>query len=146
MKPYRYLLTACLWMAACCAFAQGHLLSPDESIVRANMVTQEKRWNEGDIPGFMAFYWKSDSLQFIGSKGITYGWDKTLANYQKGYPDKAAMGTLSFRITTCTQLSPTSVYVIGAWSLAREKPAGGYFTLLWRRIGGTWVIVADHTS
>ena len=118
----------------------------DGAMVMAQMAAQESSWNNGDIPGFMQYYWKSDSLKFIGSKGITYGWQKTLDNYEKAYPDKAAMGTLTFSIKECSQLSPTSIYIIGSWNLEKEKPVGGYFTLLWRKINGNWVIVCDHTS
>jgi hypothetical protein len=35
---------------------------------------------------------------FIGKSGITYGWQKTLDNYKKGYPDKEAMGKLHFTL------------------------------------------------
>ena len=110
------------------------------------MQLQEKAWNEGNIEQFMAWYWKSDSLMFIGSKGVTYGWEKTLANYKKGYPDKATMGQLSFELIQVKTLSTTAVYVVGKWALTREKPVGGHFTLLWRKIEGKWVIVSDHTS
>lgn len=118
----------------------------DTAQVLHNMRIQEKSWNTGDIKGFMNYYWNSDSLKFIGSRGITYGWQQTLDNYMKSYPDKTAMGVLKFRIKECTQLSPTSIYVIGSWELEKKKAVGGYFTLLWRRIDGNWVIVADHTS
>jgi ketosteroid isomerase-like protein len=116
-----------------------------ERVLR-NMAQQQEAWNRGDVPGFMEHYWHDDSLKFIGSKGITYGWQKTLDNYLKSYPDKAAMGSLKFTIVEATLLSPVSVYVIGKWELQKEKPAGGYFTLMWKKIGGKWVIVSDHTS
>ncbi|MDX2173980.1 MAG: DUF4440 domain-containing protein [Bacteroidota bacterium] len=114
--------------------------------VTENMKTQEEAWNIGDIEGFMDYYWNNDSLKFIGSKGITYGWQKTLDNYKKGYPNKDAMGTLNFTILEATQLSKTSIYVIGKWELKKEKPSGGHFTLLWRKINKKWLIVSDHTS
>jgi len=110
------------------------------------MEKQELAWNAGDIEGFMKYYWKDDSLKFIGSKGITYGWQPTLDNYKKNYPDKAAMGVLTFEIKTNEELSKTSVFIIGKWSLKKEKSLGGYFTLLWKKIKGEWVIVVDHTS
>ncbi|MEI6020324.1 MAG: nuclear transport factor 2 family protein [Bacteroidota bacterium] len=110
------------------------------------MIEQEKSWNNGNIPEFMKYYWNNDSLMFIGSKGITYGWQKTLDNYLKSYPDKNSMGALHFAIEYTKQLSPTSIYVIGKWQLIKEKPAAGHFTLLWQKIDGKWVIVADHTS
>jgi len=124
--------------------AQKH--SNDENKVLENMKTQEESWNKGDVRGFMEYYWKSDSLKFIGSKGITYGWQKTLDNYIKGYPSKEAMGILTFTILEATQLSESSIYVIGKWELKKEKPSGGHFTLLWKKINSKWVIVADHTS
>jgi hypothetical protein len=46
-----------------------------------SMSEQEKAWNKGDIEGYMAYYWKSDSLKFIGKSGITYGWNTTLLHY-----------------------------------------------------------------
>jgi len=114
--------------------------------VENNMKAQESAWNNADIKGFMKYYWKSDSLKFIGSKGITYGWQKTYDNYVKGYPTKEAMGILTFTIKEISQLSKISIYVIGQWDLKKEKPSGGYFTLLWKKINGAWVIVSDHTS
>ena len=111
-----------------------------------HMNNQEKSWNNFDIQGFMNYYWNNDSLKFIGNKGITYGWKSTLDNYIKGYPTKEAMGILKFTIAEVTQLSKNSIYVIGKWELTKEKPVGGYFTLLWKKINGNWVIVCDHTS
>ena len=114
--------------------------------VMKNMDIQEKAWNNFDIQGFMSYYWNNDSLKFIGSRGITYGWKNTLDNYIKGYPTQEAMGILKFTIAEATQLSKNSIYVIGKWELTKEKPVGGYFTLLWKKINGNWVIVCDHTS
>jgi hypothetical protein len=124
--------------------AQNH--GKEVNQVLENMKIQEESWNKSDVRGFMNYYWNSDSLKFIGSKGITYGWQKTLDNYIKGYPNKEAMGILTFTILEATQLSETSIYVIGKWELKKEKPSGGHFTLLWKNINGKWVIVADHTS
>lgn len=119
---------------------------PAETAVRSLMSEQQAAWNRGDIAGFMVHYWNSDSLTFIGSKGVTYGWQQTLDNYKKAYPDKKAMGELTFTLIEVQEVSPSSVYVIGKWHLEKEKPAGGHFTLLWKKIGHKWVIVSDHTS
>jgi len=111
-----------------------------------NMRSQELSWNKGDINGFMQHYWRSDSLKFVSKKGVTYGWQNTLDNYLRVYPDIKAMGKLSFTIIEATVLSGTSVYVIGKWELNKENPVNGHFTLLWKKIKGNWVIVSDHTS
>ena len=119
----------------------------DVSEVTEAMKKQETAWNKADIEGFMAYYWKSDSLKFIGSKGITYGWQKTLDNYKKSYPTPDAMGVLTFENNTIEQLSPTKIFVIGKWNLKRkEGDVGGHYTLLWKKINGKWVIIVDHTS
>lgn len=116
------------------------------NVVKINMQLQELAWNSGSIDSFMDFYWKHDSLKFIGSKGITYGWLNTLNNYKKSYPDKAAMGILKFNIIEAKQVGKNYIYVIGKWQLTKDKPVGGHFTLLWQKIGKKWVIVSDHTS
>lgn len=111
------------------------------------MHAQELAWNKGDIEGFMTSYWNSDSLKFIGKNGITFGWQGTLDNYKKSYPDKATMGELNFSIVSVELLSENSCYVIGSWNLKRKKgDVGGFYTLLWKKIKGKWVIVSDHTS
>ncbi len=123
-------------------FAQSN----DIAQVLSNMKAQEVSWNKADIDGFMRYYWNNDSLKFIGSKGITYGWQKTYDNYKKSYPTKEAMGELKFTILDSKQISKTYVYIIGKWELKKEKPVGGHFTLLWQKINKQWVIIADHTS
>jgi ketosteroid isomerase-like protein len=111
------------------------------------MDQQEKAWNKGDLTAFMEGYWKSDSLCFIGSRGLTHGWTQTLENYKKGYPNTDAMGQLKFTIVAVEQLSKKSAYVIGKWQLTRANgDIGGHYTLLWKKIKGQWVIVADHSS
>lgn len=108
---------------------------------------QQKAWNRGDLEGFMEGYWVSDSLLFIGSRGLTYGWQATLDNYKKSYPDKTSMGKLTFTIVSIELLSKKDAFVIGKWHLQRKKDAPrGHFTLLWKKIKGKWVIVTDHSS
>jgi len=129
-----------------CIYSFAQIEKGDVKTVSNNMKAQVLAWNKADIKGFMDHYWNSDSLMFIGSKGVTYGWQKTYDNYVKNYPNKEAMGILKFTIIKTEQLSKTSVYIIGKWELEKEKPAGGHFTLLWKKINNKWVIVSDHTS
>ena len=95
----------------------------------------------------MKGYWENDSLRFIGKSGITYGWNNTLANYKRGYPDTAAMGKLQFTILVVKKLSSRYYEVVGKWYLKRSiGDASGHYTLLLRKIKGSWVIVSDHSS
>lgn len=125
----------------------GQPFNREQEAIRKVMRLQQEAWNRADIQAFMEGYWKSDSLKFIGKNGVTYGWQTTLDNYKKGYPTPEAMGQLTFTIVSLEVLSNSSAFMIGQWKLKRinDEP-GGYFTLLWRKIGKNWVIVADHTS
>src|SRR3978361_551703 len=79
--------------------------SKDETTIRNSLAQQTIAWNDGNVEKFMETYWHSDSLMFIGKSGITYGWQKTLENYKKNYPDAATMGKLDFTIVQAKRLS-----------------------------------------
>lgn len=119
----------------------------EDAVIRQLLQTQTAAWNRGDIEGFMQTYWHSDSLLFIGKSGVHYGWQSTLENYRRGYPDSTAMGKLSFDIIELRRLSADHYYLVGKWMLARQAgDLSGHFDLLIRRIRGRWLIVADHSS
>ncbi|WP_424963440.1 YybH family protein [Ekhidna sp.] len=121
--------------------------NPDEVAIREVLAQQEECWNAGDLECFMEGYWKSDQLVFIGSQGVTYGWQQTLNNYKKSYPDKATMGQLTFNLIIVEPLSEDFWTVIGKWSLKRKSDnPHGHFSLIFRRLGNEWVIVSDHSS
>lgn len=119
----------------------------DFAQIRSALMQQEADWNKGDIPAFMEVYWKSEQLQFIGATGVTKGWQQTLDGYKRRYPDRDAMGQLTFGIVSMEKLSKKSVFLVGTWDLKRKNDApGGYFILIWKKINGKWLITADHTS
>jgi hypothetical protein len=125
----------------------GYGQSKEDKEIHQLLNNQTLSWNRGDIEGFMQTYWKSDSLMFIGKSGIHWGWEETLNNYKKGYPDTAAMGKLSFEIIYVKRLSVMYYYVVGKWMLKRTiGDLSGHYDLLLRKIKGRWYIVADHSS
>ena len=124
-----------------------HAQSKDALLIRAAMDEQVNAWNAGDIDRFMNTYWHDDSLMFIGKSGVTYGWENTLKNYKKGYPDTAAMGKLDFQLLSVKRLSAIYFSVVGKWHLKRSVgDVAGAFTLLFRKVKGRWVIISDHSS
>ena len=136
-----------LWLCAATFTVSGQNTADDASEIRSIMAAQEDAWNRADLDAFMEGYWKSDSLRFIGSRGLTFGWEQTLANYKKSYPDAEKMGKLTFTILSVEILSPENAFVTGKWLLNRATDAPeGYYTLLWKKIAGRWVIVVDHSS
>lgn len=127
------------------SFAQNK----DFEKIKKLMTIQSECWNKGDIDCFMETYWKSKELQFIGSRGPTYGWQNTLDNYKKSYPNKDAMGQLTFDIINMDKRSKKVISVVGKWHLKRKADLGdleGHFLLILKKMKGNWVIVADHSS
>ena len=115
-------------------------------VLHAIIAEQQKAWNRGDIEVFMGAYWKDERLTFSSGGATTRGYQATLDRYRKRYPDRAAMGNLTFEGLETTSLGPTSAYTLGRWKLAKEIAAEGNFTLVWQKIDGEWKIVHDHSS
>jgi hypothetical protein len=130
------------------SFSLVALAQPGDAVsIRKVLDEQIKEWNKGNIDGFMQGYWRNDSLMFIGKSGINWGWQKTLNNYKKNYPDTIAMGKLSYDIILVKELSPEYYYVVGKWMLTRSiGNVGGHYNLLFRKINGQWLSIADHSS
>ena len=122
-------------------------VNQDAAAIRKVMDDQAVEWNRGNIEAFMFGYWKSDKLKFVSGDRVTRGWQQTLDNYKKTYGTKELMGKLTFSELEINLLSKDAAFVIGSWSLAREKDnPHGKFTLIFRKFKEGWRIVMDHTS
>jgi ketosteroid isomerase-like protein len=129
------------------AFVVTSAQSSAEKKIIAVLKAQDECWNRGDMEGFMQTYWQNDSLMFIGKSGVTYGWQQTLDNYKRGYPDTVAMGKLNFTLIQMCKINRKHCFVVGKWHLKRSMgDLQGHFTLMLRKIKKRWVIVADHSS
>lgn len=136
----KIIVSFALVFICCIAIAQ-------EKEIKELLEIQRLGWNKGDMTAYMQGYLKSDSLLFVGKSGPEYGWQNTLDNYQKFYPDKAAMGYLTFDIKQIKMINKKHAFVLGAWNLKREKDeAKGFFTLLVIKFKDGWKIVVDHSS
>ncbi len=143
MKKLTFLTCFFLWTLTLNAQS-----NKDADAIMSVLNIQILAWNEGNIDQFMVGYWQSDSLMFIGKSGMTQGYQMTLDNYKKGYPDRAAMGTLKFDILKIKPLGKKHSLVVGKWHLTRPEKGdvGGHFSLVFEKIKGKWVIIADHSS
>lgn len=131
---------ALLFATSCYTFT-----GTDEQAIRIVMADQEAAWDRGDIPGFMEGY--TDTICFVSKRGRTCGKEAVTANYLKSYPDKAAMGDLTFTIHEVVPAGSHNAWVSGGWALYREADTiGGSFALLWQRQEEGWRIVRDHTN
>jgi ketosteroid isomerase-like protein len=120
--------------------------SPQDQI-RAVLESQQDAWNRGDLDAFMQGYWKSDRTEFVGASGIQRSWQAVLDRYRQRYPDRTAMGKLTFSNLEITMLGPKAAFVLGEWWLDRasDQPHG-VFTLIFRKFPEGWRIIHDHTS
>lgn len=115
--------------------------------IRNVLEKQVQSWNQGDLEGYMQGYWKNDSLVFIGRSGLTYGWHNTLSNYRKSYQTPLEMGQLSFTHLRVKKLSGKICFVTGQWKLTRATgDLSGWFSLVFEKKEGSWVITHDHSS
>jgi hypothetical protein len=116
-------------------------------IVRAILDQQVRDWNEGKIDKFMRGYAQAASTRFASGAEVSQGWQTVMERYRKKYPDKAAMGRLSFSQIDVSVLSGDAALAFGHWRLQRgtDQPSG-LFTLLFRKTNDGWRIVHDHTS
>jgi uncharacterized protein (TIGR02246 family) len=120
----------------------------DEGIRRV-MDDQVSAWNKGDVRAFMEGYEDSPATTFVGLN-VTKGHAQVLANYQKRYPSKTAMGVLRFTDIEVRPLGEDYAVVLGRYHVDRPKADGGegsgLFTLIFHRTPHGWKIILDHTS
>lgn len=114
--------------------------------IRGLLNSQVDAWNRGDVESFMQGYWHSEETSFSGTNGVTRGWEGLLARYKRNYPDRKAMGKLTFGKIEVTSLCADAAMILGEWHLEREEPVGGVFTLVARRFPEGWRIIHDHTD
>lgn len=107
---------------------------------------QRNAWNEGNIEGFMAHYWKSKKMTYQSGDTRLMGWDALLDRYKKVYPE-GNMGTLEFSDLIIHVLSEDSAYVLGKWKLKTETwTKQGLFTTILKKMEDGWKIIHDHSS
>jgi len=151
-KKYLYVLiglTTGLGLSACApqSTAPTYDVATIKTQIQETLNRQDAAWNRGDIDGFMEDYLKDKSLRFASGGNIRRGWQATIDRYKANYPDKAAMGTLSFTDLEINVITAEDALVFGHWRLDRAADTpNGLFTLHMKQQDGKWVIVSDHTS
>jgi ketosteroid isomerase-like protein len=113
------------------------------------LLRQETAWNRGDLDGFAEGYKNSPDTLFINTQ-VQRGYDGMLSAYHRNYPNKEAMGTLTFSDLEVHPLGDSFALCIGRFHLERDKKAGGnsdgLFTLVFEKTQAGWKIVVDHTT
>lgn len=119
----------------------------EKEAIGALLADQVAAWNDADLDAFMQGYLNSGELRFVSGAEVRYGWEAALERYRQTYPDRAAMGTLSFEDLDVRLLGSDWAMVFGAFRLVRaQDEPRGRFTLILHREDEGWRIVHDHTS
>jgi uncharacterized protein (TIGR02246 family) len=121
------------------------------------LTAQAGAWNAGDLEAFCSVY--ADDASYVSSSGITRGRPAILARYRERFPDRAAMGTLSFEVVEARPASGVEVSMLGdaapsrvhgvsvvaRWRLeyADRDAAEGMTLIVLRRRGDGWEMVQD---
>jgi len=153
-KPYfafRMSILTLITLFALAAFSSrsvaGQPQSDDAAAILTLLNDQTAAWNRGDIEGFMNGYWNSNQTEFVSSEGLSRGWQALLERYRRSYPDRKAMGHLTFSDLEIRLECSTSAYALGEYHLQRENDnPSGVFTLNFRKFPEGWRIVVDHTT
>jgi uncharacterized protein (TIGR02246 family) len=107
-------------------------------------------WNRGDLVAFASAYEDSPETTFIGREVTRGGTQAILDRYRRAYPNREAMGDLTFSEVQIRTLTPNIALATGKYELRRTAAAGGdasgRFTLIFRKTAGGWKIIHDHTS
>lgn len=113
------------------------------------LLAQEEAWNRGDIEAFAQSYKDSPDTLFITSS-VNRGYEGLLESYRRSYPNKEAMGTLSFSELEVRPLDERFAVVVGRFRLERSKKDGGnatgIFSLVFEKTDKGWKIIVDHTT
>jgi uncharacterized protein (TIGR02246 family) len=137
-------------MRCCLLLVSTSLLFAQTDEIRAMMQRSQATWNRGDLVAFASDYEDSPETTFIGKEVTHGGTAAILQRYQAHYPNREAMGTLTFSELAVRVLAPDLVLANGKWELKRTAAGGGdangRFTLVIRKTAKGWKIIHDHSS
>lgn len=152
-KGIKYLLPILLFIVSCSGRTGNtetgdiKLSDSERDVIMNTLFATQDAWNTGNMEEYMKAYWESEKLVFTGATGPTYGYNKTLERYKLSYPDKETMGVLKFKVIDLYKIDQKTALMIGQFYLSRSMgDVIGFYTLVWQKIDGEWLIISDHSS
>lgn len=139
------LLFVLVFVSASCASSKTDVEGISNEI-REIIDQQQKLWNEGDIEGFMGYYWRSEDFVFQSGNKRLQGWDELLSMYKRKYSGENR-GVLEFTDIEVKVQSCEHAYVTGRWQVSlADSTKEGLFTLIFKKLDAGWKIIHDHSS
>lgn len=131
------------------AAAQSRASQAESAAITTMLNRQADDWNRGDLDAFAKGYKNSPDILFIGQT-IRRGYAQMLAGYRTSYPNREAMGNLTFSGLEVQPLDDHFATVTGRFHLERTAAgggdAGGHFMLVVEKTPDGWKIVRDDTT
>jgi len=135
---------------AACSWAPDRAVEEEKLAVTAALAESAAGWNSGNLDRFMGVYSEASSASFVSEDGLLRGRDKLAERYRTKYEfaDPAKRGSLSLEMLDFRLLGADHALYIGRYTLAYPdgKTVTGPTSLVFAREGGSWRIVADHSS
>lgn len=131
------------------AAAQAPASAAESQAIITILNRQADDWNRGDLDAFAKGYKNSPDILFMGPT-IRRGYDQMLQGYRKSFPNREAMGKLTFSNLEVQPLDQQFATVTGRFHLERTAAgggaAGGYFLLVVEKTPAGWKIIRDATT
>lgn len=108
-----------------------------------------KSWNMGDLDGFLSWYKQGPETTFLGSSGLTHGWDAIRDRYVTNYfAPGAVRDSLRFEELETRPLAGWLGLATARYVLFRgdSVTATGVFTLIVENTPEGWRIIHDQSS
>jgi ketosteroid isomerase-like protein len=122
----------------------------EEQEVAALLAKMVDRWNAHDIDGYMETLWNSPDLLCVVDGEEIMGWNNLLTSYIRGYPDRAAMGSVRTERTLIQPINEDVAFAMDWWRAtygANTHSVYATSTYLLKRLPNEgWKIAAVHTS
>lgn len=129
--------------------AQAKAPIAESAAITTVLNKQADDWNRGDLDAFATGYKNSPDILFVG-KTIRRGYDQMLNGYRKSFPNRDAMGKLTFSNLEIQPLDEHFATVTGRFQLARTTAGGGdmqgHYLLVVEKTAAGWKIVRDATT
>ena len=129
--------------------AQSQTQSAQSTAILTVLNRQADDWNRGDLDAFAKGYKNSPDILFIG-RTVRRGYDQMVAGYRTSYPNRDAMGKLTFSNLEVQPLDEHFATVTGHFYLERTPAGGGdasgHFLLVMEKTAAGWKIVRDDTT
>lgn len=137
-------------LLSACQVSRDTAAGEEEQAVTSALADSVAGWNSGNLDRFMAAYSEDPSTSYVTKDGLLRG-RKAIAERYSGtydFADPAKRGALSIEKLDFRMLGKDNALYVGRYTLIYPdgKSATGPTSIVFEREGGTWRIIADHSS